>query len=955
MTHEPSRLLLAVGLILSGTAAIYADEPAMTTVEKEFRELPMAARRLTGPLFWMHGDETKAQLEGELQKVVAGGNGIFTAEPRPHKDWLGEGWYRDLDICLQFARSNDLRMIIYDDWWWPSQMMGGRVPPQYGSKRLMASDAAMTGSKTLNETGYGDPNLIAVVAGRVEQDGTIDGKSLVDLTKSVKDGTLACQLPAGEWKIMKFTWGFNGPKGGQQRFISVDGASADCVEWFIKTVYQPHFDRFGEDFGKTITGYFYDEPETQGDWGSDVPKLIAERQLDLIKLLVGYKYKLTGDDQTAAFQTYLDIFAESWGRTMYGGMSKWCKQHKVISMGHFMEHDDCIFSREMSGGNMMQLLKYSDMGGMDLVCDQLYPGQRNMGCYQMPKIASSISHTYNKTDDIAFCEIFGGYGQKVTYPQMKWLADWHQVRGVNLLIPHSFNPRAPFDGDYPPYFYNGGFEPRWPLYRVWADYTSRLSTMLTGGRHVCPIALLHVGQSVHTGKAIRPEELTSTIQDALYDCDWLNYDVFENDATLAGKEINLHQENYQVLVVPPVEVIPYASLVKAKQFFDNGGVVIGYGFLPTKSATIGRTSVDIAALRAAIWGDNPAAGVAACNTNDKGGHAYLLGEKPTVADLTKVLAGDAGVPPVLEVLAGETGNWLHVLHRRKSGQDVFLVCNQNLEGSPRTFKLRTAAQGTPEIWDAMRNEITVAKSISNGKTTELTLTMEPMESVLLVFQNNVRKLPAGIGTGIKALREIPLEEVRPQAAKTPPDKLVVVKATYGVPGDVKRSRDMRVRLQKLIDAGSRRLDVARLADGDDPAYGVVKTLEAECTVGEKRITLKGNDGQNIAFTNSPMNEELERIAAGRRYVSSPVDANPLEAKCIIPADIDLRVSRIYLECDELAVEAAASITVNGRYAGGFIGKPFRLDLTKQLQAGTNSIRIEPFAPTTARLIVYPSD
>ena len=88
---------------------------------------------------------------------------------------------------------------------------------------------------------------------------------------------------------------------------------------------------------------------------------------------------------------------------------------------------------------------------------------------------------------------------------MKWLTDWHQVRGVNFLIPHSFNPRAPYDSDYPPYFYNGGEEPRWPLYRVWADYTSRLSLMLTGGRHVAPVAMLHLGQSYHVGANSGPK------------------------------------------------------------------------------------------------------------------------------------------------------------------------------------------------------------------------------------------------------------------------------------------------------------------------------------------------------------------------------------------------------------------------------------------------------------------
>ena len=33
-------------------------------------------------------------------KVAEGGNGCFTTESRPHNDWLGAGWWRDLDICL---------------------------------------------------------------------------------------------------------------------------------------------------------------------------------------------------------------------------------------------------------------------------------------------------------------------------------------------------------------------------------------------------------------------------------------------------------------------------------------------------------------------------------------------------------------------------------------------------------------------------------------------------------------------------------------------------------------------------------------------------------------------------------------------------------------------------------------------------------------------------------------
>ncbi len=872
--------IVTAGLLLSVLAvAGRAAEPSVPAgtdgLERQFRELPMEARRLTGPLFWMHGDETQAQLEGELQKVLEGHNGTFTTEPRPHSDWLGEGWYRDLKICLDFARKSNLTLFIYDDYWWPSQMMGGRVPAQYGSKRIAASATSVQGPKSIREAGFGEANFIAVIAGKEADGDAVDGASLVDLTAQVKSGTLAWNVPEGKWRIMKFSWEFNGTKGGQKKFISVDGASPDCVEWFIKTVYQPHYDRFKDDFGKTIVGYFYDEPETQGDWGSDVPKVIAERKQDLAKLLVAYKFKLAGEEQIAGMYGYLDGFAESWGRTMYGGMARWCREHKVVSMGHFMEHNECFFSREMSGGNMMQLQKFSGMGGIDLVCNQLYPGERKMGIYQTPKMASSISHTYNKDNDIAFTEIYGGYNQTVTYPQMKWLADWHQVRGVNYLIPHSFNPRAPYDRDFPPYFYNGGFEPRWPLYRVWADYTNRLSLMLTGGRHVCPVAFVHVGQSVHVGKTIRPEEMTSALQDALFDCDWLNYDAWENDATLEGKEIKLHKENYKVLVLPAVEVIPYPTLAKAKQFFENGGVVIAYGMLPGKSATLGRDSKAIAELCGAIWGD-AAAGLKCCKTSPAGGRSYYLSTKPTPEDIQKVLVEDAKVHPTLEVASGQTENWLHVLHRQKEGRDVFLVCNQNHKGDKKLFTFRVTAAGEPECWDPMRNEVASATYRRvDDRTVDIDVTLEPSESVLLVFSPARRALPAR-----------KLEDVKP----------------VGEP-----------------------IIVTRDAVKADPAPTPKNPL--------------------------PVAPAKGKAAAKSMFTPSPVKADVFVGHFELPAAGGLGKNRVYLELDEIAPEEAACIEVNGQYAGGFIGKPFRLDITSQVKAGTNAIRIAPFAPKTAKVVV----
>ncbi len=326
MKTSAALLVLAAGGI--------GQEPDLATLEMLFRDLPMEARRLTGPLFWLHGDESRERLEMYLEKVAEGGNGCFTAESRPHKDWLGEGWYRDLKICLEAAKRLDLEMWIFDEKWWPSQMVAGRVPPEYGSKTMKAEAVPAEGPRRFSAEGYGGRFFIGAVAGRDTGDG-IDGASLVDLAAHLRDGRLEWDVPAGRWQVMRFTWEFTGPRGFQQRMTAVDGASRECVDWFLKFVYQPHYDRFREDFGRTIRGYFYDEPETLGDWGPEAMKVLAERKVDWKKALVAWKFRLAGEEQVAARYQYADAFSRStatWGAsTSYAGSTSRARRRPASS------------------------------------------------------------------------------------------------------------------------------------------------------------------------------------------------------------------------------------------------------------------------------------------------------------------------------------------------------------------------------------------------------------------------------------------------------------------------------------------------------------------------------------------------------------------------------------------------------------------------------------------------
>jgi hypothetical protein len=155
----------------------------------------------------------------------------------------------------------------------------------------------------------------------------------------------------------------------------------------------------------------------------------------------------------------------------------------------------------------------------------------------------------------------------------------------------------------------------------------------------------------------------------------------------------------------------------------------------------------------------------------------------------------------------------------------------------------------------MRNEVSGLACRRDGKSVELELTLEPNESVLLVFQPTKRALPLRGATG-KAIVPVVVD------SSAPVEKDPVIPAK---PGPVTRG---------------------------------------------------------------------------------PVASNNFHGRC----ELSSLPVRAVLELDEIAPEAAARVTVNGVYAGGFLGKPFRLDVTKHLKVGVNRIDITPFAPKSARLV-----
>ena len=54
------------------------------------------------PFFWLHGEEG-GKLKEMMEAVYSSGIRAVCVESRPHPDFAGPGWWRDMDIIMEDA------------------------------------------------------------------------------------------------------------------------------------------------------------------------------------------------------------------------------------------------------------------------------------------------------------------------------------------------------------------------------------------------------------------------------------------------------------------------------------------------------------------------------------------------------------------------------------------------------------------------------------------------------------------------------------------------------------------------------------------------------------------------------------------------------------------------------------------------------------------------------------
>jgi len=580
------------------------------------------------PFYWQHGDHYDTIPE-EVERIYRSGARAFCVESRPHRDFCGEGWWRDMDRILAEAEKRDMKVWILDDDHFPTGHAAGHIAkdhPELRKWQLVERHVDVMGPLTdallLTDKTNDEHILLGVYAyPRVpDRDSVILEDCRPEplcLTDGMEGDFLRFSVPEGCWRVF-FLYK---SRRGNDHPDYIDMLREESVRVLIDAVYEPHYAHYARYFGNTIAGFFSDEPSLGNGWfGSHstdmgmynrrvgmpglalpwndrIPGMMAEALgYDPSSLLPALWFGMgekTGELRHAYMDAVTKLYRDCFTRQLGG----WCAEHGVQYIGHIIEDMNAHGRLGCSAGHYFRSLDGQHMSGIDIVLHQIIPGMADWTHtatafgnnadpaffdYVLGKLASSFAHIGTETEGRAMCEVFGAYGWAEGAPVMKWLLDYLLVRGVNRFVPHAFSPAFP-DPDCPPHFGAAGKDPQYDGFAALMKYGNRAAHLLSGGVHRADAAILYHADAEwmnRDGGAMLTQVPAKTLYDAHIDFDILPADCFTGDS--GSRVYPARAENgclvvgnarYRVLVIPAAEVLP-EKLEKALTEMKDAGVPV---------------------------------------------------------------------------------------------------------------------------------------------------------------------------------------------------------------------------------------------------------------------------------------------------------------------------------------------------------------------------------------------
>lgn len=557
---------------------------------KDYRSVP----------FWgwndkLETEELKQQLKG-MQEVGMGGVFIHSREGL-ETAYLSEEWMEAVQVTVQEAEEMHTDVWLYDEDKWPSGSAGGLVS-KINPEKFTAKGITLQILRNYEEGLEGD--YTALFKARINNKKILKLERCASLTQLAEEEVfLVLRIETSktsEW--------YNG-------YAPSDNLNAEAVQQFMELTHEKYKKRVGTRFGKTIKGFFTDEPNCcdffstfTGErpwlpWTEGFEDYFeAKRGYNVLEHmpLMFYEGKGAQKIRHDYWRTVTERFSECYMKQLYD----WCEGNKLQMTGHMLYENDMGYATRVCGA-VMPHYRYMHAPGIDLLGEQTKE-------YLTIKQCTSVANQFGR--EIVVSETYGCTGWDFTFEGQKWLGDWQYVLGVNLRCQHLalYSIKGCRKRDYPPVFNYQA--PWWKYNHVLETYFARLSSALRSGKPEKEILLIHPASTIWSMCGSSPDENFKNIEmnmgwldehivtlnkkgeeyagvarmllGAHYDFDFGDEIILEEYGTIENRNLKINKASYKTVIVPSIKTLFKSTVNLLEAFLKAGGDILWVGPFPDR-------------------------------------------------------------------------------------------------------------------------------------------------------------------------------------------------------------------------------------------------------------------------------------------------------------------------------------------------------------------------------------
>lgn len=545
-----------------------------------FNKFKTPSHKFGSAPFWSwNGRLLPDELERQIEYMYEQGWGGFFMHSRCGliTPYLSNEWMKAIKTCIDKAKQLNMDAWLYDEDRWPSGFAGGIIPKK-GKKYRQKALIAYPANKSLNFLSSDEKEHLSVIYSGV-------------------------QIKLKDRKAEKFNFAIYTVPPGNKYFNNwsyVDLLDIDVTNAFIKSTHEKYKKLFKNYFGNVVPGIFTDEPafhkfdSTKMEkfpcvpWTTKLPTYFKNHcNYDIINHLPEIFFNINNYKKIRYdfWRCLTLLFIESFTKPVFD----WCEKENLSLTGHFMCEDN-LLQQTMWIGAAMPHYEYMQQPGIDFLgrgigYNKPHPKHTQFtdGGLLTAKQCSSVANQLGKKRVLS--ELYGCSGQNMSLADRKWIGDWHLINGINFFCPHLslFSMCGERKRDFPPNIFFQ--QPWWNETRALEDYQKRLCYILSLGKRVTKILLLHpIGTTwaqytpidLDSSKLLdrQMKDLTKYLCELHYDYDFGDEILMKKYTKIKGNKFIIGNAEYDTIIIPPSETWDKNTVLLLDKFKNNGGKII---------------------------------------------------------------------------------------------------------------------------------------------------------------------------------------------------------------------------------------------------------------------------------------------------------------------------------------------------------------------------------------------